>query len=146
MTGIETLLFAVADSQASRFWLQLLILAALVVLGCVMLYDRFKVMQHKRVIEAGEDFDMALDAKKALNISLAQRMTSLEGEVASARTRESELRALVAQMESDHKAEIDGLRRRFEAEIAELRGRLEDYECVVAPGCPNRKRRPTKAA
>jgi len=135
VTTIETLLLSVASSQPMRFGLQLLILVALVVLGTIMLYDRFKTMQHRRATEAGEDYDMALDAKD-------RRLSDLAFEVAALRARETITTERVDAMQNRHDAEMEGQSRRFKSEMDELRrqiAELADIACLVLD-CAKRKR------
>jgi hypothetical protein len=135
-----------AASSSGRFWLQFCILVVLTVVAIAVLsgfiYDRVKAMQHNRAQEAAEDWNTALSAKDAANDGLAERVAALEAEIRAANARSDALTSRMDLMRDRHGAEMEGMRRAFEARIALLEARLEDFECVKAPTC-NRRARPS---
>jgi biopolymer transport protein ExbB/TolQ len=140
MLGLENF----AASSSGRFWLQFCILIVLTVVAIVIIanvvFDRWKAMQHNRAQETAEDFNTALSAKDAVNDGLAERVAALESEVRSANARSDAITSRMDLMRDRHGAEMEGMRRAFEAEIADLRARLENFECVKAPMCAKRVR------
>jgi Tfp pilus assembly protein PilN len=135
---------SVSASSSGRFWLQFCILVVLTVVAIVVIagvvYDRWKVISHRRTQETAEDFNTALTAKDAANDSLSERVAALEAEVRAANARSDAITSRMDLMRDRHGAEMEGMRRAFEAEIADLRARLENFECVKAPTCMKRLR------
>lgn len=132
-------------TDSGRFWVQVGILVALVVV--VAPYAILRVVQ---LVKAGvfdtqahtvETYQQAMKADEELLESLKQTVAQLQAEVAAAKGREAGFEARLDAMQARHKREMDGMAARFEARIAELEARLENFECIIAPGCPNRKRR-----
>jgi hypothetical protein len=138
--AVLSALGAFAASSTGRFLVQLLILIALCVIGGLALWDRYKAMQHRRGQETAEDYDMALDAKDALNAGLSSRVASLEKEMGLARERETALVKRIDTMRARHEAEMEDVCRTFEKRIAALEARLIDFECMKAPTCKARLR------